>query len=208
MQTMTRTKPQTRIQREKTQEIMEAALDVFSKAGFTGASVNKIAALANMSTPSMLYYYSSKEEIHKALLQRVLELWVEPLDVIAVGRDPVESILDYVRKNLELSFAHPRQIRVLANEIVMGFPSADSGPFDRFRQVYEAKIIVIEAWREAGQIADIDAHHLMHLIWSITESYANCESRLATLSPTMLATLKDDAYTILLPLFRRLLTPA
>ncbi|RYH00911.1 MAG: TetR family transcriptional regulator, partial [Alphaproteobacteria bacterium] len=52
-----RGKPITRIQREKRDVILEAALDVFSEKGFLGATIDQIAEAAGMSKPNLLYYF-------------------------------------------------------------------------------------------------------------------------------------------------------
>ena len=45
------TKKTTRIQRQKTDVILEAALDVFSDFGFRGSTIDMIANRANLSKP-------------------------------------------------------------------------------------------------------------------------------------------------------------
>src|SRR5690606_9703115 len=47
----------TRIQREKRELILEAALEVFSMHGFRGATIDQIAEAAGMSKPNLLYYF-------------------------------------------------------------------------------------------------------------------------------------------------------
>ena len=45
----------TRIQREKRELILEAALEVFSTHGFRGSTIDQIAEAAGMSKPNLLY---------------------------------------------------------------------------------------------------------------------------------------------------------
>ena len=59
---MTAARPRTRIQTEKREVILEAALDVFSTHGFRGATIDQIAEAAGMSKPNLLYYFQSKED--------------------------------------------------------------------------------------------------------------------------------------------------
>ena len=54
-----RDRPQTRIQREKQDVILDAALNVFSLSGFRGATIDQIAEAAGMSKPNLLYYFPS-----------------------------------------------------------------------------------------------------------------------------------------------------
>ncbi|TIX37449.1 MAG: TetR family transcriptional regulator, partial [Mesorhizobium sp.] len=55
----------TRIQQEKRELILEAALEVFSTNGFRGSTIDQIAEAAGMSKPNLLYYFRRKEDIHE-----------------------------------------------------------------------------------------------------------------------------------------------
>ena len=74
-----KTQRRTRIQEEKEERILEAALEVFSLHGFRGATVDQIAEVAGMSKPNLLYYFRTKEAMHRALITRVLDTWLDPL---------------------------------------------------------------------------------------------------------------------------------
>ena len=79
-----KTQRRTRIQEEKEERILEAALEVFSLHGYRGATVDQIADVAGMSKPNLLYYFRTKEAMHRALINRVL----------AGGGDPSFVTLD------------------------------------------------------------------------------------------------------------------
>ena len=78
MPTPPKPKPKTRIQREKQDIILDAALNVFSLHGFRGATIDQIADAAGMSKPNLLYYFASKEEIHRRLMTEMLDVWLQP----------------------------------------------------------------------------------------------------------------------------------
>jgi len=61
-------KKQTRIQRRNRMRILDAALDVFSRDGYRGATLDQIAETAGLSKPNILYYFNGKEEIHVTLI--------------------------------------------------------------------------------------------------------------------------------------------
>ena len=84
--------PETRIQREKREIILEAALDVFSTHGFRGSTIDQIAEAAGMSKPNLLYYFRRKEDIHETLMHRLLDTWLAPLREIDDDRRPGEGI--------------------------------------------------------------------------------------------------------------------
>ena len=108
---------QTRIQAEKRELILEAALDVFSAHGFRGATIDQIADAAGMSKPNLLYYFKSKEDIHTTLIERLLETWLAPLHEIDDIGDPMTELRAYIRRKLEMARDYPRESRLFANEI-------------------------------------------------------------------------------------------
>ena len=61
-----------RIQLRNRKRIMEAALEVFSRHGYRGATLDQIAEAAGMSKPNLIYYFDGKEAIHVALLSKLI----------------------------------------------------------------------------------------------------------------------------------------
>ena len=108
----------TRIQREKTEAILAAALDVFSTHGFRGATLDQIAEAAGISKPNLLYYFASKEAVHRMLLERLLDTWLAPLEQLDPAGDPVSEISAYIRRKLEMARDYPRESRLFADEIL------------------------------------------------------------------------------------------
>jgi TetR/AcrR family transcriptional regulator len=119
-ETGTAHKQKTRIQITNEAKILEAALEVFSKDGFRGATLDRIASAADMSKPNLLYYFSSKEDIHIALLTKLLDLWLAPLRNLRADGDPREELSLYIRHKLQMSRQLPRESRLFANEVLRG----------------------------------------------------------------------------------------
>ena len=78
-----------RIQERNRAAILEAGLAVFSATGFSGATLDRIAREARLSKPNLLYYFPSKEAIHLALLEGLLDAWLAPLRALDPGGEPV-----------------------------------------------------------------------------------------------------------------------
>jgi AcrR family transcriptional regulator len=76
----------TRIQQRNRETILAAALEAFSAEGFAGATLDGIARAAGLSKPNVLYYFPSKAAIHVALLEGLLDSWLDPLRAIDPGR--------------------------------------------------------------------------------------------------------------------------
>ncbi|MCO5732117.1 HTH-type transcriptional regulator RutR [Rhizobium sp. SSA_523] len=167
------TRRRTRIQEEKEEKILEAALDVFSAFGFRGATIDQIAEAAGMSKPNLLYYFRTKEAIHRALLDRMLFTWLEPLRAFNADGNPESEIRSYIRRKLEMSRDFPRESRLFANEILQGAPHIEDELTGPLKALVDEKANVIRAWIKAGKMARCDPYHLIFSIWSTTQHYAD-----------------------------------
>ena len=166
-------KPPTRIQMRNRTAILDAGLDVFSQYGFRGSTLDLIAATAGLSKPNLLYYFPSKEAIHTALLERLLENWLAPLHALDPDGDPVKEIMAYAQRKLALSQDYPRESRLYANEILQGAPRILDILRDDLKKMVDDKAAIIKGWAKAGLIADVDPHHLIFSIWALTQHYAD-----------------------------------
>lgn len=168
-----RTQRRTRIQEEKEEQILEAALEVFSQHGFRGATIDQIADVAGMSKPNLLYYFRTKETMHKALIERVLDTWLDPLREFDAEGNPEAEIRSYIRRKLEMARDFPRESRLFANEVLRGAPLIEDELKGPLKQLVDEKAEVIRAWAKAGKIAKCDPYHLIFSIWSTTQHYAD-----------------------------------
>lgn len=167
-----KTKRRTRIQAEKQELILEAALEVFSNHGFRGATIDQIADAAGMSKPNLLYYFPTKVAIHRLLIVRLLDTWLHPLRTIDEKGEPLEEILLYVHRKLEMARDFPRQSRLFANEILQGAPHIQE-ELAGLHDLVAEKSKLLRRWMREGRLAEVDPHHLIFSIWATTQHYAD-----------------------------------
>ncbi|MCF1709497.1 TetR family transcriptional regulator C-terminal domain-containing protein [Tabrizicola sp. J26] len=198
-------KPRTRIQQRNSEAILDAALEVFSQHGFRGATLDQIAEVAGLSKPNLLYYYPSKEAIHVALLSGLLDTWLDPLREMDPAGEPVEELLAYVRRKLELSRDFPRESRLFANEILQGAPRIQEAIEGDLRTLVQEKAAVLTRWMDEGRIARVHPVHLIFSIWALTQHYADFDVQVhAVLGPAE-PDPYPEAHLYLETVFRRLL---
>jgi TetR/AcrR family transcriptional regulator len=177
-------KGQTRIQREKQDLILEAALDVFSLHGFRGATIDQIAEAAGMSKPNLLYYFPRKEEIHKRLMVEMLDIWLAPLREMDSDGDPIPEIRSYIRRKLEMSRDFPRQSRLFANEMLQGAPRILEILTGELKPLVDEKAKVLRGWMRKGKLTEVDPYHLIFALWATTQHYADFDVQVrAVLGP-------------------------
>lgn len=201
------TKGKTRIQQEKTDLILDAALNVFSTYGFRGSTIDQIAREAGLSKPNILYYFDGKETIHTILLSRLLDTWLEPLEHMQDSDDPVSEIGAYVTRKLEMARDYPRESRLFANEILQGAPHIIDELTGPLRALTQTKADLIQTWIESGKIAPVDPHHLIFSIWSTTQHYADFDVQVTAVLGPRADSRFDTAARHLNTMFRALLTP-
>ncbi len=195
----------TRIQKKNRAAILEAALNVFSAHGFRGATVDQIATEAGLSKPNLLYYFPSKEAIHAALLSGLLETWLAPLHDLDANGDPMEEILSYIRRKLQMSRELPRESRLFANELVQGAPRIHEALSNDLKALVDEKSVILTEWMDQGKIARLHPSHLIFSIWALTQHYADFDVQVR-------AILGDEdpfegAEPFIDTLYRKLLTP-
>ena len=204
---MANARPRTRIQERNRATILEAALEVFSRHGFRGSTLDQIAQEAGLSKPNLLYYFPSKDAIHAELLSGLMESWLEPLKALKDDGDPVEEIIAYVLRKLDMARDLPRESRLFANEIVQGAPRIHDQIEGPLKALVDEKAKVMRGWIAAGRLADVDPYHLIFSIWSTTQHYADFDTQVrAILTPTADEHFADAA-RFLDRLYRSALTP-
>ena len=204
---MSNARPQTRIQKKNRETILDAALGVFSAEGYRGATLDKIAAEAGLSKPNVLYYFASKEAIYTELLSELLDTWLDPLRALDPDGDPIEELLGYMKRKLEMSRQFPRESRLFANEIVQGAPRIEDEITGSLKDLVDETAKLIDSWIASGQLAKIDPHHLIFSIWATTQHYADFDVQVRGILQPDGDTHLDDAEEFLVALYTRTLTP-
>ena len=199
-------KKPSRIQQRNRKLILEAALEVFSRHGFRGATLDQIATQAGLSKPNILYYFEGKEDIHVTLLNQLMDTWLDPLRELNSDNEPLEEIMRYVHRKLEMSQEYPRESRLFANEILQGAPRIGPHLETGLKPLFDEKVTVIERWVDAGHLAPIDPRHLIFSIWAMTQHYADFEAQVSVLMSDRQAT-AEGAATYLDRFFRKALSP-
>ncbi len=136
--------------RQRHQELLDCALDVFLANGFERSTMDAIATSTGMAKRTIYGLYPDKAALFRAAVQRAVDRWIVPIeDLYAVETDDLEETLIAIAKMRLESFTSPAGValqRVL-NAEGYRFP-------DLFRLAYE------QGTRPALKfIADVLARH-------------------------------------------------
>lgn len=181
----------TRIGAANADRILDAALVAFARDGLRGTRIEAIAETAGMSKTNLLYYFPSKEELYKAALTRMLDIWLTPLRELDGAIGPAAALTAYIEQKLDYSRRYPEASRLFAMEIMQGAPHLQAVLAGELAELVERKAATIRAWIADGQLAPVEPHHLLFTIWATTQHYADFSAQISTLTGRDLS---DDGF--------------
>jgi AcrR family transcriptional regulator len=122
---------------ETRQQLMHAALDLFSQRGFDGVTVDQIAAAANVSTRTFFRYFDTKAAACFGLAQVTLEEIQASDDVLTTTEEQIREYgtrvvaePEYYETQVRLTLENP-QVRVRRVEVLLRFDDALAAGFMR-----------------------------------------------------------------------------
>ena len=175
----------------KERGILQEAQSHFAQFGFEGASLENIAAAAGLSRHNLLYYFPSKEALYQRVLDDVLNQWLAGMDDLSHSNDPEAALRQYIQAKLRYSREHPDGAKVFTKEVIAGAPRYGKAIAERVGPRLKAEVRTFERWAKEGRIAKINFTHLMFIIWSVTQAYAEQEAQFALLLGKPALTEKD-----------------
>ncbi len=164
-----------KIRARNIREILKAATEIFSRKGFDGARIAEIAEASGLPKANVYYYFSSKEEIYRAVIEHLIEGWDDAFAHISGDREPQDAIRSYVAAKLAYTRRNVIESRLFANEIIRGAQFLSRKDRQHMRTVTDEKVKVIEDWIAAGKLLPVDPRHLFIMLWSATQFYADFE---------------------------------
>jgi len=153
--------------------ILAAAEEIFAEAGYVAASMAAIAERAGLPKANLHYYFGTKEQLYRRLLDTIADGWQETMDLFTADSDPAEAFRLYVADKIEFSRRRPRASKIFANEMLHGAPHFLAATQGRVRERFQRHCDVIDSWVRQGKIAPVDPHHLFFVLWASTQHYAD-----------------------------------
>jgi TetR/AcrR family transcriptional regulator len=153
--------------------IFNAAKEEFVVYGFKGASIKRISERANIPRANIHYYFKDKTDLYQQLLSNIVEVWNKDYDTLTYEQSPKEALTAYIRAKVMHSKNDPYSSRIFASELIHGAPILQEYLNTDFKEWLRKKTSVIEYWVEKGLMDNVDPHHLLFLIWSSTQHYAD-----------------------------------
>ncbi len=172
----------TDIRRENESLILRAAEKVFAEAGFGGATMQLIADMAGLPKANLHYYFATKEDLYRRVVQDIFEIWLDAASSFDVAPDPATGIGAYIDAKMDISRRYPDGSKVWASEVMHGAPVIQDYLETTLRDWTDGRIAVIQRWIDEGKLAPINPRHLLYMVWATTQHYADFGHQIETLN--------------------------
>ncbi len=152
--------------------ILDTAITLFNQQGTSAVSTNHIAEATGISPGNLYYHYLNKEEIIRAIFERLFAEWDAAFDLPIDRMPTLEDVQELVRTNFTIISAY----RFIYREII-ALLQGDAVLRERYIAVrqrgYEGFQQIVSALAQAGVLTGLpDAatvQHLADLCWLISE---------------------------------------
>ncbi|MGH8433997.1 MAG: TetR/AcrR family transcriptional regulator [Pseudomonas sp.] len=179
--------------RERNKElILRAASEEFADKGFAATKTSDIAAKAGLPKPNVYYYFKSKENLYREVLESIIEPLLQASAPFNEGGRPAEVLKAYIRSKIRISRDLAYASKVFASEIMHGAPHLSAEQTAQLNGQAKHNIGCIQAWIDQGLMAKVDPNHLLFSIWAATQTYADFDWQISTV--TGKASLDDTDY--------------
>jgi len=179
--------------RERNRElILRAASEEFADKGFAATKTSDIAAKAGLPKPNVYYYFKSKDNLYREVLESIIEPILQASTPFNPAGVPAEVLAGYIRSKIRISRDLPFASKVFASEIMHGAPHLSPEQVEQLNAQARHNIACIQTWIDRGLIAPLDPHHLMFSIWAATQTYADFDWQISSI--TGKAKLEDADY--------------
>jgi len=173
--------------------ILQAAEKVFAEAGFGGATMQLIADLAGLPKANLHYYFASKEDLYRQVVQNIFDIWLHAAESMDQASGPIEGIGAYIDAKMEISRRHADGSKVWASEVMHGAPVIQDYLETTLRDWTTGRVGLIQRWIDEGKMAPVNPEHLLYMLWATTQHYADFDHQITALNGS--APLDDAAFT-------------
>ena len=162
--------------------ILQAAEKVFAEAGFGGATMQLIADLAGLPKANLHYYFATKEDLYRRVVQNIFEIWLQAAQSMDNAPGPVEGIGAYIDAKMDISRRHPNGSKVWASEVMHGAPVIQDYLETTLRDWTTGRAALIQRWVDEGKMKPVSPEHLLYMLWATTQHYADFGHQIETLN--------------------------
>ncbi len=158
-----------RVNLQQRRDIIKTALRLFSKKSYADVSMHDIASEAEFGMGTLYKFFSSKEDLYKALIVQMAQNWHHTvLQALEHERDPVRAIEKCITIHRELFFDNLPFVRLFYNSAYIHLGPVSEPDIHRYRDEYLKKLAsIFERGIKAKIFRDGDPYHMALALYGI-----------------------------------------
>ncbi len=142
------------------QRIVAAAASMFAEQGLAGARMDEIARAAKVNKALLYYYFRSKEELHRFVLETLLSqlrarVWDESTSSLPAGKRlaaVIDNFFEFIRR-------HPNYPRLIQREMMSNGPNVEWIVSQYYKPLHARLVALIEEGISGGEFRRVDARN-------------------------------------------------
>ena len=155
-----------------TDRILEAARGEFAQHDFGGARLQDIAARAQLSHPTLLYHFGSKEGLYAAVIEQAMQDWAAMTSLaIADGKAGFDRVASLIDAGFEFFASHHDFVVIWRREAIEGGGRLEQAMADHMRPFLEQAVGFLRREMGEGRLREHDPIELMQLVYGAVMSY-------------------------------------
>jgi len=140
--------------------IVATAEGIFAEQGLAGARMDEIARVAKVNKALLYYYFRSKEELHRFVLETLLsQLRARVAETVAGEPSASKRLSAIVDNFFDFVLAHPNYPRLIQREIMSRGPNMGWIVSEYYRPLHGRLVRLIEEGISAGEFRRVDARN-------------------------------------------------
>jgi len=152
--------------------IVATAEDIFAEQGLAGARMDEIARAAKVNKALLYYYFRSKEELHRFVLETLLsQLSARVGEAVTDTPSASKRLSAMVDNFFDFVLAHPNYPRLIQREIMSRGPNMGWIVSEYYRPLHRWLVRLIEEGISAGEFRRVDARNAAVTVVAIMVHY-------------------------------------
>jgi TetR/AcrR family transcriptional regulator len=161
---------------DRQRQLLEVALNAFSRRGFKGATTKEIAAAAGVAEAIIFQHFPSKEALYSAVLELHLETedeqkWIAEIDECMQRNDDEKLFRSFILRILRSYRSDPMIQRVIMFAALEGHEQGLARLQKQFAPILERFIEYISRRQREGALLSCEPHAIMISLAGIAHQY-------------------------------------
>jgi TetR/AcrR family transcriptional regulator len=154
------------------ERILEAARGEFAQHGFGGARLQDIAERAQLTHPTLLYHFGSKEGLYAAVIEQAMQDWAAMTSLaISDDRAGFPRVAALIEAGFTFFATHHDFVVIWRREAIEGGGRLEPAMADHMRPFLEQAIAFLRREVAAGRLREHDPVELMQMVYGAVMSF-------------------------------------